>query len=179
MHWHMPEMAEVLSRLERVENENRRMKRAALGVIALAGSVFLMGLVGPSTAKTIEAENFVVKDASGKVRAVFGMNDSDRGGASLILGSDGAQAAREKYVVRLHGGDYAWLNMTAGDDSEDINAVINSDNGPELLLDDKKGYKTDIGQTDLVTTRTGETHRTSSASIVMYGKDKHLIWSAP
>ncbi len=175
-----PELAEVVSRLDRVEKENRRMKRAAVGATVLVSSVLLMGQARPNTSKTIEAENFVVKDASGKVRATCGMNYSDRGGASLILGSDGKMYGTEKYTVRLHGGDYAWLNMLSSDGTEAINDVINPEDGPEFTVSDKEGFTTHIGHTDMVTTETGEKHRTSAASITMSSKSgKKVLWSAP
>jgi hypothetical protein len=174
-------MTAILSRLEQVEKENRRMKQVALGVTVVACSVFMMGQARPNPNKIIEAENFVVKDASGKVRAVFGMNYSDQKGASLILGSDGSYGGTgaEKYVVRIHGGDRAWLNMGSADGAEAINGVVSPDFASDLTVYDKDGYKTDIGITDLVTPRTGVKHHTSASSIVMSSKEKTVLWSAP
>ena len=51
--------------------------------------------------------------------------------------------------------------------------------GPQIGLEDKEGYETRIGKTDLVTTKTGTTHQTSAASVVMFDKDKKVGWSAP
>ena len=68
------ELDRIICRLVRVEKENRRMKQAAFGVLVVACSVLLLGQARPSTNRTIEAENFVVRDASGKVRATFGMS---------------------------------------------------------------------------------------------------------
>jgi len=48
-----------------------------------------------------------------------------------------------------------------------------------LSLSDKEGFMTAIGNTDLVTPRTGETHKTSAASVVLFGKDQKVLWSAP
>ena len=77
-----PELAAVLSRLERVEKENRRMKQAALGILVIVGSMFLMAQAKHSTDKVIEAERFVVRDSNGKIRAAFGMEDADPSGAT-------------------------------------------------------------------------------------------------
>lgn len=180
-----PEMAEVVSRLERVEKENRRMKRAALGALVLAGSVFLMGQARQNTSKTIEGERFVVKDSNGKVRAMFGMEDGDPDGATLAIGSAGLRAPgkEEKYVVYLHGGDLAWLLLRSPGSTEFINARVGPPDpslpSPQLSLSDREGFETDLGHTGLVTTRTGEKHDTSAASVVMFGKDKKVLWSAP
>lgn len=104
-----------------------------------------MGQARPNTPKTIEAENFVVRDTSGKVRATFGMNYSDRGGASLILGSDGGLTGREHYVVTLHGGDYAWLYMRSSDmpEQDGIKGIITPEDGPKFTVRDKEGYETE------------------------------------
>ncbi len=51
--------------------------------------------------------------------------------------------------------------------------------GTILELNDREGFKTTIGTTDLVTPSTGETHKTSAASVVMFDKDKNVIWKAP
>jgi hypothetical protein len=51
---------------------------------------------------------------------------------------------------------------------------------PGLDLIDAGGYETQIGVADLKYPSTGETRRTSAASIVMLGnKEHHVIWRAP
>jgi len=50
---------------------------------------------------------------------------------------------------------------------------------PNFWLFDKQGFSTIIGSTDLETPRTGETHKTSAASIVLSGKDGKTLWTAP
>ena len=44
---------------------------------------------------------------------------------------------------------------------------------------DADGFEAILGTTDLVTPRTGETHKTSAASLVMFDKNKNVIWKAP
>jgi len=180
------QLAAIMSRLERVEKENRRMKQVALGVLVIAGSVILMGQARPNKNKTIEAERFIVRDERGIVRAEFGLDEFyERGGASLVLGApdlaEGYDSHNEPFVLTLHGGDYAWLNLRSADSEEYLNARLaaDPDTGPKLSLSDRDNYETDIGNTDLVTTRTGEKHHTSAASIVMFEKDKKVLWSAP
>lgn len=50
---------------------------------------------------------------------------------------------------------------------------------PGLDLADGGGYETQVGVSDLEFPTTGETRRTSAASIVMLGEKHHLIWRAP
>lgn len=51
--------------------------------------------------------------------------------------------------------------------------------GPQLSLEDKEGYSTEIGRTDLVVTKTGRKEQTPAASVVLFDKEKKVLWSAP
>jgi hypothetical protein len=48
-----------------------------------------------------------------------------------------------------------------------------------MQVDDAEGFAATLGATDLVTPRTGEKHKTSAASLVLFDKDKNVIWKAP
>jgi|SRR6516164_1744404 hypothetical protein len=54
-----------------------------------------------------------------------------------------------------------------------------SKNGTSLKLEDSEGYNATVGSSGLVTPRTGETHTTSAASVVLFDKQKNVIWKAP
>jgi len=65
----------LTQRLDRVERENRRLKR--IGGVALIGlaAVALMGQAMPGkVAKVVEAERFIVRDLSGGARANLGLD---------------------------------------------------------------------------------------------------------
>ena len=97
-----PTMETLARRLDKVEWENRWLKRA--GIVAVAGiaAAVLMGQATPrKVAKVIEAEKFVLRDAGGTVRArleilSFGkvqlvLFDKDEKPQSILgVGSDGA-----------------------------------------------------------------------------------------
>ncbi len=69
----MTRKTDVESRLARLERDNRRLRRVVYaGAIAVTGAV-VMAQSRP--AQTLEAERFVVRDAAGNVRAVFGMDE--------------------------------------------------------------------------------------------------------
>lgn len=51
--------------------------------------------------------------------------------------------------------------------------------GPNIALSDDQGFSTTIGSAALETLQTGESHRTSAASIVLFGKSGKVLWSAP
>jgi hypothetical protein len=78
----------VLERLERLERSNRRLKVSGLVVLLGLTAVGLMGQARPAL-QTVEAQEFVVKDAGGVVRARLGASQS---GASLNLAHEGGRA---------------------------------------------------------------------------------------
>jgi hypothetical protein len=94
------------ARLERLERENRRIKLAGGAALLAAVALVLMGESKPdSIAKAVDAERFVVRDTSGTVRAVLGVNpDGNMGleirdangkaGAALGMGTNGNPALR-------------------------------------------------------------------------------------
>jgi hypothetical protein len=51
--------------------------------------------------------------------------------------------------------------------------------GDALRLSDPQGFSASFGVTDLITPSTGETHKTSAASLVLFDKKKSVIWKAP
>jgi len=58
-------------------------------------------------------------------------------------------------------------------------SIVANVNGPTVELNDRAGFLARMGVAELETLNTGETHRTSAASMVLFGKDKKVIWKAP
>jgi hypothetical protein len=74
----------LVRRLERVERENRRLKRIGFAVLAGITALVLMGQAKPDkVAEVVEAEKFVLREPSGKLRASLGVGAD--GVASLSL----------------------------------------------------------------------------------------------
>jgi hypothetical protein len=107
-------------RLDRLERENRRLKRT--GAVALVGiaALVLMGQTTPGeVANVLEAKQFVLRDSRGDTRAVLalgpdgsvGLGLSDKAGTArawLSLGPQGSpsfalfdRAARPRATLRL------------------------------------------------------------------------------
>ena len=253
------EMQAILSRIETVEKENRRLKRYALAALLLTGILVLTGQARPG--HTIEANEFVLRDAAGRARARLslesmqrptltfyqengqlaaslaggeepfltlsraGSNEQasleatkgfcglgvydktiraglsiqngvpgldlfdERGkktaaiasesttGPSLNLNDPEGKAGFTLWVAPLGiGPDFSMYNG-AGKLGVDITDLVET--GPSLKLTDPDGYSTVIGSANLVQARTGEKHKTSAASLVLFGKDKEVLWSAP
>ena len=86
---HTPDLQAVLEPLEKLERQNRRLKRAGLLALTAVGALLLMGQATPKS-RTIEAEKFVLKDSAGKTRAVL----------SMILDEPGLAIYDEKGIKR-------------------------------------------------------------------------------
>jgi hypothetical protein len=65
------DLAAVMGRLERLERQNRWMKRAGAAILVLVGAVALMG--GQPQDKTGEPDKLVLRDDKGNERAWLGM----------------------------------------------------------------------------------------------------------
>jgi len=93
----------IVSRIERLEEQNRRLKRGALACVVVFVSLGLMGQTqrkssrapaatpapAPAVPKKIEAESFILKDANGRVRAELSMAGT---GPSLKLRDESGSA---------------------------------------------------------------------------------------
>ena len=78
----------LLERLEKLERSNRRLKLAGLVLVVGLAAIGVMGQARPL--QTVEAQEFVVKDAGGVVRARLGASQS---AASLNLFHEGGRAS--------------------------------------------------------------------------------------
>lgn len=90
-------MERLMVRLENLERENRRVKRA--GAVAFAGiiALLLMGQTKPvGVAEVVEARQFLLRDSRGESRAVLALGPDGTVGLGL---SDQAGTAR------------AWLSL--------------------------------------------------------------------
>ena len=151
-----PDVSEILTRLGRVERENRRLRQIGLGVLVLAGAMLLMALTRPN--RTIEAEKFVLKDAKGRIRATLEMELGDRPTLSLrdakglplvslgggdnpslaLTGTTGEQvelgASNNFYGLMLYGADRSGPSRGAR-----AGLAVSKEMGPALALYDEKG----------------------------------------
>ena len=158
----------LAARVEKLENQNRWLKRAGLTLLLLPAAVLLMGQTGPT--RTIEAQSFVLKDSAGHVRAALAMLDAH---PTLRLFD-----AKGKIRIALDGssespdsGSRIWL---AGEDDKSRLSLGLVGKYPFVLINDEQGFSAQLGSTpDVVGIRTG------AASLIMWGKDGKVLWSAP
>jgi len=85
------DLMQRVERLERVERENRRLKKAGVAALALIAAVVLMGQATPrKLPKVVEADEFLLRDGKGNVRAMLGFRE----GAPLLSFYDEEQTLR-------------------------------------------------------------------------------------
>jgi hypothetical protein len=199
-----PEMQAIhgfQERLGRLERQNRTLK-------LLVGALLVLSVVGqyrfevrgrkarspaPTTGSLVGTE-LILNDKDGYQRARISAGD---GHGQLTL-SDGWQPhghlvsidstgihiyqdqGGEQPVAELGGmGAQPFLQLWGSGKDSHRNIVLSAVEDPVLRITDESGFISVMGSTDLVTIRTGETHKTSAASLVLFGKDSKVLWSAP
>jgi hypothetical protein len=132
----------LVERLERLEQENRRWRRAAVA-LGLAGAIGL--LVGAARQgggpKTVEAERFVVKGEDGNVYAELGLYRDERGRATgatslVFFGEDGKY--RTNYGIGSRGAPF--LHFMGEDGAERASlSMIGPEEWTQLSFHEKSG----------------------------------------
>jgi hypothetical protein len=210
---HMPELSAIVSRLERVEKENRGLRRAGLVVMLLGAAVLVLGEARPN--REMIAQRFILADAVGNRKGELGLS---KGSPHLWLYGVGPQDTKVSIASTSDGGslsvwgaggsagailwgttDGAVLNLFGGDGTSRAHLAVGTSDfrptargpapewlelysdvpGPSLEIRDKDGYAAVTGSVGLSTPTTGESRRTSAASVVLFGKDRKVLWSAP
>jgi hypothetical protein len=120
-----------------------------------------------------------------------------RAGISVQNGNPGIELFNESGKPRVSieagkTGEFILLGDTAGKESSMLwNSGVSilgkagsfrlelGEEGPSLDLKDNEGYSTTLGRTDLIALGSGRKERTPAASLVLFGKDRKVLWSAP
>jgi hypothetical protein len=125
---------ELMSRLDRLERENRRIKRVGGSLLAAIGLVGIVGFAAPKVCDTVWAERFVLKDSRGNQRMVLNaystktpaitFNDaSGKGVAALQIEQSGEMSLK---VFKKAGQSEASFSFTP-DNLNSIKAASNAD----------------------------------------------------
>lgn len=95
-------------------------------------------------------------------------------GAGLVLNDKGGEMRASLTLVPSGPG------LTLYDKSGEKSAMLSyTKDGPSLEMEDTQGYSAVLGLGGLVTPKTGETRQTSAASLLLFDKQKNVIWKAP
>jgi len=224
-------------RLQKLESENRTLRRCGIVVVVVIGAVLLMGQAAPKRPgmeqKLISTEKLVLTDAKGHIRAFFVADDKgarivlqdsqgrpkiglladDEGEARIYINGEGDRSfatlgAHNISLADEPSGKIVSMRILSGgagfglSDNDKLRAsfillpdgpllalyhksgdkgarLSYTDNGPSLELEDAQGYTAIVGSSGLVTPHTGESHQTSAASLLLFDKEKNVIWKAP
>lgn len=185
------ELEAIVERLGMLEKENRRLRRCMIIVIIAVSSVILMGQSKP-LARIAEAQKFALKDASGNVRGWMGIVGK---GSELILRNDSAQPMISLKVstdagdLHFYGRQSSGMNLgldsaspsvaMAYADGQGSAGITFGKNGPSLRLVERNGFSTVVGASQINSPTAGRAPYTSAASVVLYDKNKKVIWKAP
>jgi hypothetical protein len=188
-------------RLLKVERQNLRFKRIGAAALVVAVSLLVMGQA--SQKKTVEANEFVLRDDSGNMRAKLSVDEKTSVAQFLLLDKEGRLDIKldsawggSLAVADAQGTTRVNISSTAillkGNERESLyldptavgftssNGIVKTTLGQaQLHLTDDQGFSASLGLAELVTPRTGEVHKTSAASLVLFDKDKNVIWKAP
>jgi hypothetical protein len=119
----------------------------------------------------VHMPHLILRDANEKERVSL----FDRGDSPTLILRDASQNPRAMLSVGIN---QAWLSLLSSEGKAGAEMSV-TPGGPSLQLSDAPGFKAVIGTVDLQTTRTGEAHRTSAASVALFEKDGQVIWRAP
>lgn len=142
----------LVERIDRLERENRRFRRAAAVVALGIAAAFLMGQTAPRS-PAVETQKLVLKDKRGKVRAVLGAFSDDEPYGLLVF--DANQRIRAKLGLEEDGTPLLSLSDAGGaervtlrpelglrvqGDGPSVTLGVTHGNEPTLHLNDKDGW---------------------------------------
>jgi hypothetical protein len=167
----MQRMDNLVRRLNRLELENLWLKRLATFVFVGIAAVFFMGQSKPpDVAEVVESESFILRDGTGRIRARLGIlneklalvfqDEDGTARASLTMIKDGPPSLN---LYDKTGNARAILGYTELGTTRIIQTLENTSTG---------------SRTRFITSRTGKVAR-SESSLVLFGKDRKVIWRAP
>src|ERR1700730_9968055 len=126
----------LTTRLERLERASRRSKRITLAVLVGVAAAALVGQAAPHRpAKSLEAEEFVLRDSRGQVRASLGTTQSP--GATVLQ----LHAENGKPRARITVSSDGTSSLEVMDAVEPLRVLVGvKDNGsPPILLGNETG----------------------------------------
>jgi hypothetical protein len=180
------DVAELRVRLKKLERQYRRLKFTGSMVLVLAGASLLTGQALPNR-RSVEAEEFVLRDSAGTPRAVLSLKAE--GGPTLAF-FDPSGKTRAWLGVRGGGSPYLLFADQAGKPRAGLS--VKDDGSPDLTFIDLTGNPRALlqvpsdGQASLAfydhlgRTRAGlGVTRNGSPELSLLDKDGKVVWRAP
>lgn len=177
----------LTQRLDRVERELRWWRRGAASAMAVTVAVVLMGQALPQN-PTVEAQKFVVKDATGMVRAEL-VGEANGPTSLHFYDQDGKRPVVMEWNPEDAAGFYlqsgtatvslttdGWPALYLGLESGKTGALLAHRN---LTLYEDHETRAVLGQTEIEGALTGTLDKRSASSLVLFDRDGKVIWHVP
>lgn len=126
-----PTAPNLIARVEALERENRRWKRAALVAAAILAAGAAVGMSSPPT-KTLDLELLRIVDARGKARVILGMGEE---GPALSL-LDEKERLRANLGIEKEGPS---LDLLDTSETPRAQLTVDGEQNPHLDFTDAKG----------------------------------------
>jgi hypothetical protein len=172
-----PELRLILERLDAVERQNRRMKRTGMATAGIIAAIVLMGQAQPETPpapkknKVVEAEQFIVRDAKGRQRGLFGLDHPESPGHSPVrigLYNEGSSSAA-MYLSDGFGG----VTVTSGGEDKGPRRSV------QLFANPQEGTGLKVGKTGRQTGVLLQIDPRGTVALSMKDNAGKVVFSAP
>jgi hypothetical protein len=102
MNPHVQSFADIQGRLLQLEKQNRRLKQ--LGIVVLIVPALLLVMGQAPSKKTVEANEFILRDSNANVRVKLAMSDTAAGTAAGTVPEIVVFDAKGNTIARMSGG---------------------------------------------------------------------------
>ena len=123
------------TRLERLERESRRSKRTMLVLVVAVAAATLLGQAAPHRPKSLEAEEFVLRDSRGQVRASLGTTQSQSATVLQIHAENGKPRAR----ITISSDGTSSLEVMDGGERVPLLLGVKENGSPRIWLGNENG----------------------------------------
>jgi hypothetical protein len=188
-----PGLEDLQERLVKLEQQNRQFKQFGVAALVLPALLLLLGQA--PLKKTVEANEFILRDDGGTIRAKLFVTAKNTTNLSIPgYGESVPVTSNPKPMLALYDEKGQPSGMLDDDSVTFVKSHVSLGSGILSIGDqtsgvvvgrysvglfDEQGFEAALGRRALVTPGNGETQLTSAASIVMFDKNKNVIWKAP
>lgn len=131
-----PTLNSLIARLEYLERESRRWRIIALLMVVGAAALVSMGQTSPHRLpKTLEAEEFVLRDGRGQVRASLGMAQNPTATVLQIHGDNGKPRTR----ITVSSDGSSSLEVMDGGERVRVLLGVKDSGSPRIWLGNENG----------------------------------------
>jgi hypothetical protein len=127
MQSHFDGLEDIQCRVLQLERQNRRLKQCAAVALVVVASAFSMGQV--ASKKTVEANEFVLKNADGNVRAKLSIVPPNVGPQLSLLGENGKELVTLTVI-----GNAPFISLRDPNDQERLTLSVQNDDMPSIDL---------------------------------------------